>query len=521
MPHRNALLGTALYIMMMAFASSAMAFDRDTGRPQPLDTRTAQPRPAAAVSAFSRAWTSEEIVWDPASGAPVAIAGDRAGTDELDRLRSSMARGVELSADAERPERVELQAAFEGRPIYPGRLTLTRGRTRFLIAGSFVLDARVLAARRQIDLGAARDRALAHLGVTRTARPPAVRPVWFDTRQGLADAYLVSVATRSPPGDFRVVVDAASGRVLHVADLACALDGVAGVYRVNPLRSGVTVEPIDHLRRQGRLEGEHVEVENEDTPMQASDSNNRFVYPPQNKHLDEANAYYHVDRAHDFFKARFGFDGLDTPMAVGVYYGENLDNAYYVPWGNYIVLGDGGRYNVMSRDASVMLHEYTHAVTHKLAGFGVGGEAAALSEGTSDYFAASIGDDPRVGEWIVAKIGKPYLRSCESPKRYPDDLAGESHQDGTIWAATLWDLRTALGALVADELAFHAVAALGSEATMPAAGKALLQADADRFAGAHREVVEAVLTRRGLGGNDRAMRRAVRIREAFRALGER
>src|SRR5258707_1372043 len=108
-------------------------------------------------------------------------------------------------------------------------------------------------------------------------------------------------------------------------------------------------------------------------------------------------AYYHVNRMHAYFAKSFGFTALDTsPMPVAVYYGENLDNAYYVPWGNYIVLGGGDRYNVLSRDATVMYHEYTHGVTNRISPLGSVSEAAPLDEGYSDYFAATVSDDPRI-----------------------------------------------------------------------------------------------------------------------------
>ena len=40
----------------------------------------------------------------------------------------------------------------------------------------------------------------------------------------------------------------------------------------------------------------------------------------------------------------------------------------------------------------------------------------------------------------------------DSNKKYPRDLHGEVHDDGEIWSACLWELRTALGGPAADKL---------------------------------------------------------------------
>jgi hypothetical protein len=46
----------------------------------------------------------------------------------------------------------------------------------------------------------------------------------------------------------------------------------------------------------------------------------------------------------------------------------------------------------------------------------------------------------------------PCLRRLDGTKHYPEDVAGEVHDDGEIWSAALWQIRGALGAAKADRL---------------------------------------------------------------------
>jgi hypothetical protein len=112
-------------------------------------------------------------------------------------------------------------------------------------------------------------------------------------------------------------------------------------------------------------------------------------------------------------------------------------------------------------DGDVLIHEYTHGLSNRLVG-GPGDAAAlegiqsgAMGEGWGDWFAASIFNDPVVGEYVIGYPSTGLRRYAldANPLTYGDICTGgvpggpktecEVHDDGEIWSAVLWDLRQA------------------------------------------------------------------------------
>lgn len=100
------------------------------------------------------------------------------------------------------------------------------------------------------------------------------------------------------------------------------------------------------------------------------------------------------------------------------------------------------------RSADVIYHELGHGIHDWiLAG---GSFASDVSEGSADYIAATIVEDPVL---VPDAFGSgTYIREIETDKRYPQDRVGESHADGLIWASFLWNLRADWGAEATDLL---------------------------------------------------------------------
>src|SRR3954468_231026 len=120
-----------------------------------------------------------------------------------------------------------------------------------------------------------------------------------------------------------------------------------------------------------------------------------------------------------------------------------------------------------AEDAEVILHELGHQIHFsQSATFFASNEAGSISEGFGDYWGADV------SEWALAQAGKPgesdpaclmdwdstsytagpvhCIRRLDSSLRYPTNLNGEVHHDGTIWSHALWNLRSAIGANHAD-----------------------------------------------------------------------
>jgi hypothetical protein len=89
------------------------------------------------------------------------------------------------------------------------------------------------------------------------------------------------------------------------------------------------------------------------------------------------------------------------------------------------------------------------AVPYAAVPYAAGTFAGDVSEGSADYIAASILDDPTLAPNAWADGSG--IRELDTDKRYPDDVVNEVHADGLIWASFLWNLRTDWGADAADE----------------------------------------------------------------------
>lgn len=126
-----------------------------------------------------------------------------------------------------------------------------------------------------------------------------------------------------------------------------------------------------------------------------------------------------------------------------------------------------------------------------------------MAEGWSDYFAASWFNAPIYGEYLSEAVGTGIRRFPldQMPWRY-SDLGNEGfqpHRDGEIFVATLWDIRSALGAATADQLIFSALALTPCVPSFVDARDAILTADQTLNGGANLEALWSAFAARGLG----------------------
>ena len=203
-------------------------------------------------------------------------------------------------------------------------------------------------------------------------------------------------------------------------------------------------------------------------------------------------------------------------------------------------------------DASMVFHEYTHGLTSRLAVDAAGneqldeGQAAALAEGWSDYYALDylagrglVRDTDTDGQVVLA----PYLVNVMTnaagdkmrtlrnvPIDCPVDSASsdcvnwidkalpgwkpggytyghmtdiwkrwEPHSASEVWSETLWDLRSALGPRLADTLITRGVSYAPAQPSYLDARNAILQADVAGFGGRHLGRLWRLFAKRGMG----------------------
>ncbi len=170
-----------------------------------------------------------------------------------------------------------------------------------------------------------------------------------------------------------------------------------------------------------------------------------------------------------------------------------------------------------SVDGDVVFHEYGHGISNRLIGngSGLGGtQSGAMGEGWSDYWACTLGDDGLVGEYATGNTTAGIRRAAYTVPAntvhdsYADVCAGgcQVHRDGEVWAATLWDLRTQLGASITDRIVLNGMKFTPSRPSFLNARDGILQADQNLNGGANRCAIWTVFARHGMGvsavGND-------------------
>ncbi len=147
---------------------------------------------------------------------------------------------------------------------------------------------------------------------------------------------------------------------------------------------------------------------------------------------------------------------------------SNLDgecNAFSDGESLFFLRGAEGICEYTARMPDVSYHEFGHSVHSQAIIPGVGAFDGALSEGISDYLAATVTGDAKMG--IGFFLDDKPMRDLD-PEGYewhwPEDR-GEAHAEGKIIGGALWDLRTALieklgeeeGIAKADELWYESI----------------------------------------------------------------
>jgi Zn-dependent metalloprotease len=160
-------------------------------------------------------------------------------------------------------------------------------------------------------------------------------------------------------------------------------------------------------------------------------------------------------------------------------------------------------------DGSVVYHENTHGLSNRLVGGGTtaclgGGQAGGMGEGWGDFMGSSFLNNPVVGAYVTgnATIGIRKASMANSPFTYAnfkDGTMTEVHNAGEIWAATLWDVRKAIGAAKVEQLVVQGMKNTPCNPTMLQARDGIISADASINGGANRCALWTAFAGRQMG----------------------
>jgi hypothetical protein len=260
------------------------------------------------------------------------------------------------------------------------------------------------------------------------------------------------------------------------------------------LEPAYRIVTLTNLDGSGYLQGDWANIRSE-TGAPAYSETNTFIYTRDDDRFEQVMAYYWVTEAQKYIQS-LGFGSQLRPINMesqDVRINQwGLDNSY--SWDKHDILrfGKGGVDD--AEDAEVILHEYGHAIQDSQAtpfgNFGFSLEAGAIGEGFGDYFAVTVSNviaptpDPAcVADWdsVSYTFSEPHcLRRVDLDLHYPQDLNGRIHHDGQIWSRALWDIRSKLGATMADRIILEAQFDFAPDTSMPDAALATV-ATAERL----------------------------------------
>lgn len=256
--------------------------------------------------------------------------------------------------------------------------------------------------------------------------------------------------------EYVLFADARSGDPLEFYSTTTFADGTAAVF--DPHRQANNNTPvartITDLDGSGLLRGPLAVVYDEEN-ARAQSGTLSFQYPPAAAEFVQSCVYYYVTETRKRLRALGFNDQTDGAIpsivnALDANSGGGFNNAFFTPLGVGFVFGNGDQQQLanLAADFDVAAHEFGHFFDYVLRGRVLGNDRLhsprrAWGEAVGDTVAAVINGDPNIGE--TTRIGRPYLRTMENAKRFPNDLQNEEHADGEIFAGANWDLMKLIG----------------------------------------------------------------------------
>lgn len=439
------------------------------------------------------------------------------------------------------------QQRHDGKRVHRAYVTVHvgSGREVYLVKNRAMPKALLPSAGRRSPLRAAEARRLVldWLDVRPWQEPVRHELLWYPWNEELVLAHKLRVHVprhgKQRQQEWIVYLEAASGEVLQAIDNLAEANGRGLVFNPNPVialggsaavltEGGRPVRKVpaaayETVRLRDLGPGRHLDGKRVTTrPTNRSVTGKRRISRRDRDYLvfadengfEEVMAYYHLDAAIRYLES-MGYRGrraiFRDPLPVNVS-ATRHDQSWYSPGYRQINFGRGGGVND-AEDAETILHEFGHALQDFICpDFGQSDEAAAMGEGFGDYFALSFFAELKehlpayktaVMSWdgIGWRRREPRcVRNIATTKTYASFAAGRGpHENGRIWAATLWDIREALGREIADRLIVESHFQLDGFTTFARGARAIVDADDNLYRGRHRSRLRGIFRRRRIG----------------------
>jgi Zn-dependent metalloprotease len=294
--------------------------------------------------------------------------------------------------------------------------------------------------------------AIGWLEVSRwSGSPSRAEKVLVDMGGTYGPAWVVEFFAEQPLGLWRVLVAADEPRVLNAVNMMKNAQGYA--YQDCPEAASYATVTLTNLTSSTQLTGTYLDVYSYSFGhrAKADGSGNYYITPNETTSADpfaEVTAYYNLNRMHDFFTGN-NFNYLNSKVTVQVNYTSGSMACNAGSSGGNIIVGfcssSSPKVN-FAYDASVVMHEYTHSavfatadfISPKIDDWGLNGMGAALHEGFSDSLPVVVVGNGLIGQHVGKAFGGSGLRNLNYAHTCPQDLRGESHEDGVVWGSSNW-----------------------------------------------------------------------------------
>lgn len=346
----------------------------------------------------------------------------------------------------------------------------------------------------------------------------------------------VIINSYETPGDWEIMVDAHSGDVLRVLDIAnyhhddkvkkktkqkseMKAVGTAYIFDPDPLsrahvayggdyvdnndatnasldaaRSLVALPDITFANGIYSLKSKYVQIADFEAPATGlfTQATPDFLFNRNEQGFEAVNAFYHIDRSLAYINETLGITCKSTlnggVMMVDPHGLSGDDNSHFIPSSQRLAFGEGCVDD--AEDADVVLHELGHAIHHWVTGL-KSSSAQGLGEGSGDYWAMSYSrslnqwasNEPQYN-WMFSWDGHNECwagRVTNYATKYSSSISNTAniHRDGQIWATSLMRIYNRIGKEKTDRIFLEGLSMTNSSSNQQTAAVAVRQSAID------------------------------------------
>lgn len=338
------------------------------------------------------------------------------------------------------------------------------------------------------------------------------------------------------PGDWEIMVDAHSGEVIRILDIAnyhkdkpkkktinkpaeVKAAGTAYIFNPDPLsaahvayggnyvdnddatnasldavRSLVSLPDITLTSGTYSLKSKYVQVADFESPATGlfSQASPNFLFNRNEQGFEAVNAFYHLDRSMAYINETLGIvckSTLNNGILLFDPHGlSGDDNSHFIPSSQRLAFGEGCVDD--AEDADVVLHEFGHAVHYWITG-NKSSSSQGLGEGSGDYWAMSYSrslnqwasNEPQYN-WMFSWDGHNECwagRITNYAPKYTSSISNTAniHRDGQIWATSLMRIYNRIGKEKTDRIFLEGLSMTNSSSNQQTAAVAVRQSAID------------------------------------------